>query len=139
MLEAIDKFAEFWRGSGPREEMSPAARIRMIERADRLAFDFAAALGEENPTLARSSLRRADAVVFRRAVALHDPAHRRSGWLRSSDGVEVRHLPDAGHMLPLTHAAAINPEIVGHIALVDERAGRVSACRPASRGAGDPR
>src|SRR4051812_15204740 len=46
MLEAIDKFAEFWLGSGPREALSPTARLRMIEHAERLAFDFSAALGE---------------------------------------------------------------------------------------------
>ena len=38
------------------------------------------------------------------------------------DGAELRHLPDAGHMLPLTHAAAVNPEIVRHIARADELA-----------------
>jgi pimeloyl-ACP methyl ester carboxylesterase len=46
------------------------------------------------------------------------------------DGVELRHLRDAGHMLPLTHPAAVNPEIVRHIALVDERAGRALSGGP---------
>jgi hypothetical protein len=39
------------------------------------------------------------------------------------DGAEVRHLPDAGHMLAMTHAATINPEITRHIARADELAG----------------
>src|SRR5260221_3604872 len=57
VLEAIDKFTEFWNGSGPREALSPAARIRMIEHAERLAFDFMAAFAEENVTMAAVSLR----------------------------------------------------------------------------------
>jgi hypothetical protein len=36
------------------------------------------------------------------------------------DGAEVRHLPDAGHMLAMTHAHLINPVIAAHIARADE-------------------
>ena len=39
------------------------------------------------------------------------------------DGAEVRHLPDAGHMLPLTRASSLNPALARHIARADERAG----------------
>ena len=122
VLEAIDKFTEFWRGSGPREQLTPAARIRMIEHAEKLAFDFTAALGEENPIAAarRCACRRCclsgglspfmtQRIVRRLAAVI--------------DGAELRHLPDAGHMLPLTHAAAVNAEIVTHIARADELAG----------------
>ncbi|MGF6312949.1 hypothetical protein ABIB82_007045 [Bradyrhizobium sp. i1.8.4] len=31
------------------------------------------------------------------------------------DGAEMRHLPAAGHMLPVTHAERVNPEILRHI------------------------
>jgi pimeloyl-ACP methyl ester carboxylesterase len=122
VLEAIDEFTEFWRGSGPREQLTPGARIRMIEHAERLAFDFTAALGEENPAIAAASLRLPTLLlsgglspfmtqrIVRRLAAV-------------IDGAELRHLPDAGHMLPLTHAAAVNAEIVGHIARADELAG----------------
>jgi pimeloyl-ACP methyl ester carboxylesterase len=51
------------------------------------------------------------------------------------EGAEVRHLPDAGHMLAMTHAAAINPEIAGHIARADELAGLpMFAGEPAAAG-----
>jgi hypothetical protein len=39
------------------------------------------------------------------------------------DGAEIRHLPAAGHMLPLTHASSVNPAITRHIARADELAG----------------
>jgi len=38
-------------------------------------------------------------------------------------GVDARHLPAAGHMMPFSHAKAINPEIAGHIARADDLAG----------------
>jgi len=129
VLEVIDKFAEFWRGSGPREEMPQAARIRMIEHAERLAFDFSAALGEENPTRAAASLR-VPTLLFSGGQS---PFMTQRIVQRLADiinGVQVQHLPDAGHMLPLAHAAAVNPVIVRHLALIDERAGRALAAGP---------
>ena len=65
---------------------------------------------------------RSDAAVFGRAVALSHPAHRAAAR-RDHDGAEIRHLPGAGHMLPLTHASIVNPAIVRHIARADELAG----------------
>jgi pimeloyl-ACP methyl ester carboxylesterase len=103
--------------------MSAAARIRMIEHAERLAFDFSAALGEENPSAAASSLR-VPTLLFSGGQSPFMTQRIVQRLAAIIDGVELRHLRDAGHMLPLTHAAAINPEIVRHIALVDERTGR---------------
>jgi pimeloyl-ACP methyl ester carboxylesterase len=122
MLEAIDKFSEFWAGSGPREELSPTARIRMIEHAERLAFDFMAALAEENVTMAAASLR-VPTLLFSggHSPNLTQRIVRRMAAIM--EGVEVRHLPEAGHMLAMTHAAVINPAIAAHIARADELAG----------------
>ena len=122
VLEAIDKFCEFWNGSGPREVLAPAARIRMIEHAERLAFDFMAAFAEEHVTMAAASLR-VPTLLFSGGTSpnLTQRIVRRLAAIM--DGVEVRHLPDAGHMLAMTHAAAINPVIAAHIARADELAG----------------
>ncbi|WP_050631095.1 alpha/beta fold hydrolase [Bradyrhizobium viridifuturi] len=38
------------------------------------------------------------------------------------DGAELRHLPAAGHMLPVTHAERVNPEILRHIWRAEELA-----------------
>ena len=121
VLEAIDKFTEFWNGSAPREPLPPTARLRMIVRADKLAFDFSAALGEENVTIAAASLRMPTLLV---SGGLSPYLTQRIVRCLAAiiEGAEVQHFPDAGHMLPLTHASTINREIIRHITRSDELA-----------------
>jgi pimeloyl-ACP methyl ester carboxylesterase len=121
VLEAIDKFSEFWNGSGPREELSPAARIRMIEHAERLAFDFMSAFAEEHVTMAAASLR-VPTLLFSGGQSPNLTQHIVRRLAAIMHGVEARHLPDAGHMLAMTHAHLINPVIAAHIARADELA-----------------
>jgi pimeloyl-ACP methyl ester carboxylesterase len=122
VLEAIDKFTEFWNGSGPQDPLPASARLRMIARADKLAFDFTAAFAEENVTIAAASLR-VPTLLFSGGLSpyLTQRIVRRLGAI--VDGAEIQHLPAAGHMLPLTHASTINPVIARHIARADELAG----------------
>lgn len=122
LLEAIDQFMTFWAGSAPPDPMTQGAQARMIERAHKLAFDFQAAFAEENVAEAAASLRvptlllsgGTSPYVTQRIV-------QRLGEI--IDGAEVHHWPNAGHMLPLTHAAAVNPLISEHMARAEERVG----------------
>jgi pimeloyl-ACP methyl ester carboxylesterase len=121
-MEALDKFSEFWSGSGPREELPTAVRIRMIEHAERLAFDFMAAFSEANVAEEAASLRM-PVLLFSGG---HSPNLTQRVVRRLAsivEGAEVRHLPEAGHMLAITHAQAINAAIASHIARADELAG----------------
>ena len=122
VLEAIDKFMEFWNGSGPQDPLPASARLRMIERAHKLAFDFTAAFAEENVAIAAASLR-VPTLLFSGGLSpyLTQRIVQRLGAIM--DGAEIRHLPAAGHMLPLTHASSVNPAIARHIARADELAG----------------
>jgi pimeloyl-ACP methyl ester carboxylesterase len=122
VLEAIEKFSEFWSGSGPREEVSAAARLRMIEHAERLSFDFMAAFSETNVTVEAASLR-VPTLLFSggHSPNLTQRIVRRLAAIM--EGAEMRHLPDAGHMLATTHAHLINPVIADHIARANELAG----------------
>jgi pimeloyl-ACP methyl ester carboxylesterase len=122
VLEAIDQFIEFWNGSGPQDPLPATARLRMIERADKLAFDFTAALSEENVTVAAASLR-VPTLLFSGGTSPYFTQRIVRRLAAIVEGAESRHLPDAGHMLALSHAAAINPEIAKHIARADELAG----------------
>jgi pimeloyl-ACP methyl ester carboxylesterase len=122
VLEAIDEFIEFWNGSGPQDPVPAATRLRMIERADKLAFDFSAALGEKNVTIAAASLR-VPTLLFSGGTSPYFTQRIVRRLAAIVEGAEVRHLPEAGHMLALSHASTINPEIARHIARADELAG----------------
>jgi pimeloyl-ACP methyl ester carboxylesterase len=122
VLEAIDTFVEFWNGSGPQDPLPAAARLRMIERADKLAFDFSAALAEENVALAAASLQ-IPTLLFSGGTSPYFTQRIVRRLAAIVEGAEARHLPDAGHMLAISHAATINPEIARHIARADELAG----------------
>lgn len=122
MLEAIDRFMAFWNGSGPQEPLPAAARLRMIERAQKLAFDFTAAFAEENVATAAASLR-VPTLLLSGGLSPYVTQRivQRLGAIM--DCAEVQHLPAAGHMMPLTHASSVNPAIARHIARADEFAG----------------
>jgi pimeloyl-ACP methyl ester carboxylesterase len=122
VLEAIDQFIEFWNGSGPQDPLPATARLRMIERADKLAFDFTAALGEANATIAAASLR-VPTLLFSGGTSPYFTQRIVRRLATIVKGAETRHLPEAGHMLALSHASTINPEIARHIARADELAG----------------
>jgi hypothetical protein len=49
-------------------------------------------------------------------------------------GAQTHHLPAAGHMLPLTHARQINPQISAHIARAGDLAGVTLASTPGPDG-----
>lgn len=120
-MAAIDKFTTFWNGSGPAEKLSDGARLRMIEQADKLAFDFTAALAEENVTAAAAKIR-VPTLLFSGGLSPY-LTQRIVGRLASVIvGVDARHLPAAGHMMPFSHAKLINPEIARHIAHADDLA-----------------
>ena len=93
----------------------------MIERAHKLAFDFAAAFAEENVAKAAASLRVPTLLLSGgQSPYVTQRIVQRLGEI--IDCAEIRHLPDAGHMLPLTHASSVNALIAGHIARADELA-----------------
>ena len=121
VLEAIDMFTVFWNGSGPQDPISASARLRMIERADKLVFDFQAAFAEENVATAAASLR-VPTLLLSGGLSPYFTQRIVQRLGAVIDGAEVRHLPAAGHMLPLTHASTINPTIARHIARADELA-----------------
>jgi pimeloyl-ACP methyl ester carboxylesterase len=119
--EAIEKFLEFWRGSGPAEQLSSNALVRLITHAEKLAFDFTAILAERNVTSAAAAIRVPTLLV---SGGLSPYLTQRVAARLGSaiQGAETRYLPAAGHMLPISHAAAVNPAIVRHIARADELA-----------------
>jgi pimeloyl-ACP methyl ester carboxylesterase len=119
--EAVEKFLAFWRGSGPAEQLSSNALVRLIKYAEKLAFDFAAILAEQNVTTAAAAIR-VPTLLLSGGLSPY-LTQRVVGRLASTiAGADTKHLPSAGHMLPISHAAAVNPYIARHIARADELA-----------------
>jgi pimeloyl-ACP methyl ester carboxylesterase len=120
-VEAVERFMTYWHGSAAAEPMSAEVKLRMIEHIDKLAYDFAAALSEENVTAAATGIK-VPTLLFSGGLSPY-MTQRIVGRLASLiDGAEMHHLPSAGHMLPLTHARQINQQIVAHVARADDLA-----------------
>jgi pimeloyl-ACP methyl ester carboxylesterase len=120
--EAIDRFMSYWNGSAATEPLSVEAKLRMIEHIHKLPYDFAAALSEDNVTAAAAAIK-VPTLLFSGGLSPY-MTQRIVGRLASIiEGSESHHLPAAGHMLPLTHARQINPQIAAHIARADDLAG----------------
>jgi pimeloyl-ACP methyl ester carboxylesterase len=120
--EAIEKFRAFWKGSAPSEEPSSKAIVRMVQHADKLAFDFTSIIAERDVTAAAAAIRVPTLLL---SGGLSPYLTQRVVWRLASAiaGAETKHLPAAGHMLPISHASAVNPLIAQHIARADELAG----------------
>jgi pimeloyl-ACP methyl ester carboxylesterase len=132
-MEALDKFLLFWNGSGPGEKLSDVARLRMIEQIEKIAFDFTAILGEQGVSAAAASLR-VPTLLYSGGLSPY-LTQRIVGRLASIiPGAEVKHLPAAGHMLPISHARIINPDVVRHIVLADDFAEVLLASPPNAAG-----
>jgi pimeloyl-ACP methyl ester carboxylesterase len=128
-MEALDKFLLFWNGSGPGEKVPDEARLRMIERLEKIAFDFAAALGEQDVGTAAAGLR-VPTLLYSGGLSPY-LTQRIAGRLASIiPGARAKHLPAAGHMLPISHAKVINPDIARHVVLADDLAGVLLASPP---------
>ena len=121
VMEAIEAFMAFWAGSGPGEQFSPSGQLRMIEQADKLACDFAAILALDGVAAAAADLR-VPTLLFSGGMSPYVTQRIAAKLASIIDGAVLQHLPTAGHMLPVTHAERVNPEILRHIRVADNLA-----------------
>jgi pimeloyl-ACP methyl ester carboxylesterase len=117
-MEALDKFLLFWSGSGPREKVSDETRLRMIVQIEKIAFDFAAALGEQDVGAAAAGLR-LPTLLYSGGLSPYLTQRIVARLASIIPGAQAKHLPAAGHMLPISHAKILNPDIATHIACAD--------------------
>jgi pimeloyl-ACP methyl ester carboxylesterase len=91
----------------------------MVEQAEKLAFEFRAILAEQNVTAAAATIR-VPTLLMSGGLSPY-LTQRVTGRLASTiTGAEIRYLPAAGHMLPISDAAVVNTDIAQHIARADE-------------------
>jgi pimeloyl-ACP methyl ester carboxylesterase len=120
-LEAVDRFTSYWNGSESTQQLSTEARLRMIERVAKLAYEFNAVLSEENVTSAAVAIG-VPTLLFSGGLSPY-LTQRIAGRLASLiAGADAHHFPVAGHMLPLTHARLVNPLISEHISRANDLA-----------------
>ena len=120
-LEAVDRFTSYWNGSGPAEQLSNEARLRMMDCVEKVAYDFAAVLAEKNVTSAAAGIG-VPTLLLSGGLSPY-LTQRIAGRLASLiEGAEAHHFPAAGHMLPLTHAKLVNPLISAHISRANDLA-----------------
>jgi len=131
-MEALDRFVAFWNGSAPPEELSGEARLRMIEHIEKVAFDFSAIFDEEHVADAAASLR-VPTLLMSGGLSPYMTQRIVARLTSLIPGAEARHTTSAGHMLAITHARQINPDIVAHIELAEDFA-RVLRADPPARG-----
>lgn len=134
---AIDRFLTFWSGSAPPEDLPPDAKLRLVERVEKVAFDFTAAFDELAVAAAAACIRVPTLLI---AGGLSPRLTQRivAQLAAIMPEAETRHVVTAGHMLPITHARLVNPEIVAHIARADAAARSAGGLAAAAAGELDP-
>ena len=133
-MEALDRFLDYWSGSGPREALSGEARMRLIQTIEKVPFDFTGILGEVNVASAAAALR-VPTLLVSGGLSPYMTQRIVARLATLIPGSEIRHLTAAGHMLPITHAKAINPDIVRHIELAEDFAKVLLATPPGAAAA----
>ncbi len=121
-MEATDKFMSYWKGSAPAEPLSAEARLRVIERIDKIAFDFTAAFLERDVAGAAAALR-IPTLLLSGGLSPYMTQRIVERFASTIPGAQAHHFPEAGHMLPITHAGLVNPKIAVHILRADNLAG----------------
>ena len=137
-MEALDRFLAFWSGSGPAEKLPGEVQLRMIKQVEKIAYDFTAILGAQGVSAAAAKLR-VPTLLVSGGLSPHLTQRIVMRLASIIPGAESKHLPAAGHMLPISHGKIANPEIVRHIVLTDDIAEVLLASPPDTAGMSRPK
>jgi pimeloyl-ACP methyl ester carboxylesterase len=122
---AMAQFVDYWNGTGAWKRLDPLLQSDLARRIPKIALDFRATLMEPSAPAAYRN-------VFVPALILRGsgspaPARRLAEVIAETlPQSRLQTIEGAGHMLPLTHADAINRAIVEHLS------GCVAGRRPAA-------
>lgn len=122
---ALEHFLTFWNGPDAVARTPEQTLQRMALRAGKLVTDFTAGFAEAG--VQEAARRLALPVLLFSGGLSPFVTQRVVGRLASLvSNARAIHLPSAGHMLAITHAAELNPDIADHIADADDRAVRAA-------------
>ena len=103
---AMRAFTEYWEGPGAWDAIPAAARLPFFARAAKMAADVDLAWADRTGRERFAALARPAQVLSaeRTTPAAHDMARRIADAI---PGAALATIPDAGHMAPVTHPAAV--------------------------------
>lgn len=122
---ALDNFLTFWNGPDACGRVSPPARQRMEQHAHKLATDFSAGFAETGVLEAARKLA-LPLLLFSGGLSPFVTQRVVGRLAAATANARSVHLAAAGHMLAITHAGELIPEIADHIADADEHATRTA-------------
>ncbi len=122
----IARFIDYWNGAGAWMRMRPDAQAALARQAAQVARDFRAAMTD--PTRLRALRGIATPALVLRGSASPGPTRRIAALVAQVlPNARLQTIDGAGHMLPLTHPAAVNAAVAGHLSR-----GTAAAQRPAA-------
>ena len=108
------RFIDYWNGEGAWRRMRPEAQAALVQQTARVALDFRAVMTDPTWLEALRAIT-APALVLR-GSASPGPTRRIAALISQvMPDARLQTIEGAGHMLPLTHAEAVNAAIVEHI------------------------
>jgi pimeloyl-ACP methyl ester carboxylesterase len=112
-------FVDFWNGAGSWDRVEVELRQRLAAQAPAVLRNFAAVLGESWPA---EDIARLPMPLLTVAGSASPEVTRRlvDKLVDAAGNVTAARVFGAGHMAPLTHAAAVNALIARHIRLAEE-------------------
>lgn len=111
---AMARFVDFWNGPGAWDRARPETRRDLARRADRVAADFAALMGETAPLAAYGRIAAPTLVLCGQTShwATYAVAEMLEGALPAA---RLSIVPGAGHMAPITHPDPVNRAVAAHL------------------------
>jgi pimeloyl-ACP methyl ester carboxylesterase len=113
---AVGPYLDYWNGAGSFERAGERMRASLLATAAKTAREWAPAFEDDMPVAAIAA--RIDVPVLILHGARTNATTRRICEILGTGlkGARLVAIPEAGHMGPITHAAAVNPLVAGHVA-----------------------
>jgi pimeloyl-ACP methyl ester carboxylesterase len=108
------RFVDYWNGAGSWMRLRPEAQVALARQAPRVALDFRAAMTDSTRLRALRGI--AVPTLILRGSASPRPTRRIAALVAQVlPKARLQAIEGAGHMLPLTHPAAVNAVITDHL------------------------
>ena len=127
----LKRFLTFWNGRQFWRDLSPSKKSELMERVNKIVGDFSAIFGEGGVNDVARQL--AVPTLLFSGGASPAPTQQIVKRLASViPSVRHIHLPEAGHMLAISHSTEINRQILRHIDAAQSKFGMVVQFNPTS-------